>query len=611
MAGPRRWVFPLVTLSLSLFILGVAELALRAAWPAYRIPLFVETPVGGGKYVVANPRIAARWFTREARPPAPNPELLRRQKPARGFRVFVLGESAAQGFPWPRSGSFPRALTPMLRDALPHDTVEVITLGIAATNSFSMLDIADEVLARSPDAIVYYGGHNEYYGAYGAGSTINLPGGGGLTRVVLQLQRFALVRVMSLSIAKLQGSGPAAPDDVSFMGTVAGDRAIALDGSVFARGVAQYEDNLRRIVRRFRAAGVPVYLASVASNERDMPPFVAPKNAAARARYAAAVAALDAGDSAAARSGFSASRDLDVIRFRAPSAFVQVAKAVAESEGATYVPVAEAFAASAPAGIPGATLFTEHVHPTAAGNLLIAKQVLAAMSRVSPGRALDTTRLRPDAVYDVERALTVLDARIVAHRVEALVGRWPFVATDAQRDYFGEYRPANGLDSAAFFVAAGAKPWEITKLEWGQRRAAAGDIDGALEEFRGVQLDLPEFPIPWRLAGLALARAGREAEADEMLARADALEPSATLARIRGDLAARGGRWADAVDFYGKATRRAPADRELVYLQSVAQAMTGDTVAARETARRLLQMGPQSERQRAWVRALLRGRDDL
>ena len=142
MADRRRWLFPALALSLPFLLLGAVEGGLRLTGRGATPPLFVEAPVGGGRYLVANPQIARRWFPGDARPPGPSPELMRREKPVRGFRVFVLGESAAQGFPWPRTGAFSRPLAQMLRDALPGDTVEVINLGIAATNSFAMLDLA-------------------------------------------------------------------------------------------------------------------------------------------------------------------------------------------------------------------------------------------------------------------------------------------------------------------------------------------------------------------------------------------------------------------------------------------------------------------------------------
>lgn len=605
----RERLFLMVALLLPVLLFGAIELGARMLWREGASPLFVAAPVAQGRYLVANPRIAARWFPLEERPPGPSAELMRREKPVRGFRVFVLGESAAQGFPYPRTGAFSRALAPMLRDALPGDTVEVINLGIAATNSFAMLDLVRDLLVHAPDAIVYYGGHNEYYGAFGAGSSVRLPGSHGLARLYLSLQRLRSVRLASHLLARARrGSAPARDpaEEANFMGVVARDRAIAFDGPVFARGVRQYEANLSRIVRRFRRAGVPVYLASVVSNERDQHPFASPLNGGADSAFATAGVLLAAGDSAPARAAYARARDLDVIRFRAPAEFVEVAKRVAAAEGATYVPVAEAFAAASPGGVPGRSLFLEHVHVNAEGSWLIARTVMDAMLATSPkGRRLDGALLAAPEVYQRGRALTALDEQIVEHRLRALTARWPFVPAQEQQDHFGSYRPGNSMDSLAFAVAAGTKPWEVAKLELARREVAAGRVEAALVEYRGLMLDSPEFPLPWREAGEALVGANRTAEADAFLAEAFRLEPTVALARYRAELAGRERRWQDAAGAWQYIVGRSPNDSEAWYRLSLASALAGDSLAARSAAQRLVRIAPNQPAYREWVRLLL------
>lgn len=610
MAMRRERLFRVLALLLPVAFFALLEGGVRLVWRAGATPVFVEAPVGEGRWLLANPALASRWFASEARPPAPSRELMRREKPARGFRVFVLGESTAQGFPYPRTGAFSRALAPMLRDLLPTDTVEVINLGIAATNSFSMLDILDELLEHRPDAIVYYGGHNEYYGAFGAGSAVGVPGSDGVARFFLRLQRLRSVRLANHLIGKARRSGTAgAGADASFMGAVARDRAIALDGPVYARGVAQYEANLTRIVRRARRAGVAVYLASVASNERDHRPFSSPDNAAADSAFAAGTARLAAGDSSAARAAFARARDLDLIRFRAPSAFVDVARRVAAAEGAVYVPVAEAFAAQSPAGSPGRELFLEHVHPNAAGSWLIARTFLDRMVAEPPaGRRLEVERLAADHIYREGRALTAFDERVVHHRLRALTARWPFVPADSQGDHFGTYRHVDAYDSLAVLVAAGAKPWEIAKLEVGRLHEGRGVISEALAEYRGVALDSPEFGAPWRASGEALFRAGRFAEADSMLAVAMRLEPTVAVARGRAQIAAAERRWGDAVRHWQFVVGQSPNDPESIYRLSLALALAGDSTAARATAARLRGLRPTDPAHQVWVRMILSAR---
>ena len=609
----RERVFLAVALALPVALVGAVEAVVRNVWDGGVIPVFVDAPVGDGRYVMPNPRLAVRWFPGEARPPAPSPELMRREKPARGLRVFVLGESAAQGFPYPRIGAFSRGLGALLRAAMPGDTVEVINLGIAATNSFATLDIVDELSAYAPDAIVYYGGHNEYYGAYGAGSSVGIPGSPGVGRFFLRLQSWHTVRLVNQLVARARAraAAPANPEaaaaaDANFMGAVARDRAIEFGGRVYHRGVAQYEGNLRRVVRAARARGIPVYLASVASNERSHRPFVAAENAVADSVFGAATVALQRGDTATARDAFARARDLDQIRFRAPGAFVDVARRVAAEEGAIYVPVAEAFAAAAPGAMPGAESFLEHVHPNAAGSWLIARTVFAGMQASPPaGVAIAPVTPADEARYREGRGLTPFDTLVVSHRLRALTARWPFVAADAQGDYFGTYRPTDGYDSLAFFVAAGATSWEAAKMDVARRLEAAGDPGAALANYRSVMVDSPEFGAPWLASSELLVRAGRPAAADSVLAEAMSVAPTVAFAMARAQIASRDRRWRDAIRHLQFALSRQPTDPEVLYRMSLTSALAGDTLTARTMALRLARQSPTAPVHREWVRMLL------
>jgi hypothetical protein len=166
------------------------------------------------------------------------------------------------------------------------------------------------------------------------------------------------------------------------METLARNRDIPLDGEIYERGVKQFEGNLGRVVRAFREEGVPVFIGSLASNIRDQPPFPAPGNrgpSRAEGAFLDARQALRAGDFGRARSLYERARDLDVVRFRAPSAFNTVIRRVASATGATYVPVAERAAERTLSGAPGEDLFLEHVHPNRDGYALIASAFFEAL----------------------------------------------------------------------------------------------------------------------------------------------------------------------------------------------------------------------------------------
>ena len=47
--------------------------------------------------------------------------------------------------------------------------VEVVNLGITSIASFAVAQVVEDALVLSPDLVVVYTGHNEFYGLYGAG----------------------------------------------------------------------------------------------------------------------------------------------------------------------------------------------------------------------------------------------------------------------------------------------------------------------------------------------------------------------------------------------------------------------------------------------------------
>lgn len=609
--APRSRWFTVIALLLPLLLLGAIEGAARLFWRDGALPLFITAPVGQGRWLMTNPMVAARWFPELRSPPSPSVEFLLAEKPRNGFRVIVMGESAAQGFPYPRSGSFARLLRAALTDALPGRDVEVVTLGIAATNSYAMLDIVDEVIAQHPDAVLYYGGHNEYIGALGAGSSIRLAGSPSLTRFFVRLEHLRSVRMVNRIIAQnlakpaADRAGPADSASAGLMESITDGREIGLNSKVFDTGRRQYEENLTRIVDRLRDAKVPVYLASTPSNVRDQQPFAAAGNGPARATFSEASDALTQGDSVRAHTAFFEARDRDVIRFRAPTAFDSVVRRVAQAAGAAavhYVPIVEAFEARAAAGAPGSSVFLEHVHPNRTGTQFIAESFWKALRAAPPsGVVFDTTRVRSMAAYERAIEFSPFDERIGYHRIQAIVVRWPFVPLNQQGDYRGRYVPTDHVDSVAFFVSAGVTSWELGKLNVARYYDAQGDTAAAAEEYLGLANDQFMYAEPQRLAGAALLRAGRLAAADSQLAKAMAIEPTADVALIRARIASERRNWQLALVLLSDAARLEPTRADVLYQLSLAQALVGDARAARETALRLAQLHPEYPPLKAWL----------
>jgi lysophospholipase L1-like esterase len=595
-------VFMTITVLLPFILLGLLEIGLRLEHYGGDMSAFETPSVLHGLYKVPGENVGKRYFPQEQYPPSPPGDPFLVDKPAHSMRLFVLGESSAAGFPYPPNGTFARVLKDALTDVLPKDTVEVINMGMAATNSFTIADLAGDIIDQKPDAILIYGGHNEYYGALGAGSTESLGSYPSFVRLYLKLQNIKTFLLLRNTVNSVMGSirgGRSTKEieaDASRMESVVSDQSIKLGDDTYKRGVAQYESNLRYAIGKFRRAGIPVFIGSTPSNLRDIAPFgpnASPPDSTAAKEYAAARATLASGDSVAAATQFAKARDLDVIRFRAPGEFQPLVQKIAKETGATYVPAVEGFAAAAQYHIPGSDLFLEHVHPNQRGYVMLAQFFFDALRDAKfLGRPADLTRLASWDEYTRRMRLTPLDQLIAYHTIKTVTTRWPFVPVAKNQDYRGTYKPVDIIDSIAFNESRGGMPWAKAKMMAADIYAARGKTDSAVAEYDGLIRDEPGIEIAYRLAGRVLLLANQEARAKWYLEQAYTLQPSAATGFALGRIALKEKNLPSALALLQQTVQMSPNMAPALYELSLAYALSHDIDHARSVAIRLAQIAP-------------------
>jgi len=146
---------------------AATELFLEIADIPKSLKLFLkEKNSDGSIYIKTNPEIVKKYFFKsEFLAPSFHPEYFTESKAPGTFRIFCFGESALEGFPFPSGGSIPYFLKQNLSVMFPGTNFEVINLGITGINSFAVADFTEEAMDYSPDLLIYYMGHNEFYGA--------------------------------------------------------------------------------------------------------------------------------------------------------------------------------------------------------------------------------------------------------------------------------------------------------------------------------------------------------------------------------------------------------------------------------------------------------------
>jgi tetratricopeptide (TPR) repeat protein len=565
------------------------------------------------EYLVPNPELATRYFRTGAEAIRPGLQLFRANKAAGAFRIFVLGESSAQGFPFYNGGSFPRMLEQRLKRTFPGREIEVVNMGLTAVSSYTLLDLTGAVLQHKPDAVLIYTGHNEYYGVMGAASTRS----GALTRLYMRARHLRTVQLLENVFAGIAGGlGGGADRPRTMMEIMAAGKSVPLGSGVDRRGAAQFADNLGRILAQLRQAGVPVLVGTLASNERDQAPFISAvasrtDSTAWGAHYTRATAALQRGDTAAAlaaldqavrmddvaasaryararildargrhaeaRAEYLAAKDRDQLRFRAPEAFNRIIREQAARHGATVVDVQARLAAASPGGIIGNNVMMEHLHPNVEGYFLIADAFYETMRARRMIGAWD--RAVPAAQARVEAPVTAVDSLSGVILTRRLTAGWPFRPTTEANYAQADQPPADKYEALAQQSVTAQLPWLEALRREGELHLQDGDVVRAARTAEALAIALPYSASAALVTSRLWERAGNVPHGQQWLSEVERRDPTPQmLVSIANALVARGDR-AGAAQRYRRALSLNPGNPQLE-----AMAQTAERLPALERA---------------------------
>ena len=188
-------------------------------------------------------------------------------KPAHGYRMFVFGESAAQGDPDPTFG-VSRYLETLLRDRFPGTDFEVVCVAMTAINSHAVLPIARECARLDGDLWVVYMGNNEMVGPYGAGTVFGPQAPRRFfVRASLAVKATRTGQLLARILGRWFAPGAAAQKSWTGMNMFK-DHQLRRDDPARLRAYDNFAANLEGILQAARRAGVPVVLSTVATTSR-------------------------------------------------------------------------------------------------------------------------------------------------------------------------------------------------------------------------------------------------------------------------------------------------------------------------------------------------------
>lgn len=539
-SGRSPVAFYLIALLLPLAFFGLLEGSVRLLGLAPVEPLFVDGPPG---YLRPNEAVINRFFIHSSRAPRVSIDttFFKKDKSADAFRVVVQGGSSAAGFPYGKWASLAGMLSHRLKRSEPDREIEVISTAMSAINSYALLDFADEIIAIDPDAVLIYAGHNEYLGVLGVGSAYGAGRSPAYTRILLNLRRSHLFRAMQLAYgAVTRAPNSDAQQSGTLMARIARDRAIAYGSPVYWAGVEQFSRNLSALLGRYAKANVPVLIGSLVSNENGLSPFISeagnetslkalrelkpdaePAENSADGFFTIAQQLERAGSTAEARDSYRWARDLDALRFRAPTEMNQVIRDVAAATGATVVEVEAALTNASRNGVIGNSLMLEHLHPNLRGYFLLADAYFDSLIR-QPGEP--SWNEGPDrATAWQEIPVTEIDDLAAGYRLRYLKSDWPFqeqrqpVVIEPPRD------PAEQIAQAWFFGKIG---WQQAMQQALAHYQTVGELDQATKIAINLADAFPFESRPHYVSGRLLLATGQPQRALNYLATAVRMAPT-------------------------------------------------------------------------------------
>jgi tetratricopeptide (TPR) repeat protein len=273
-----------------LALLAGLELCLRAVGYGYPRTLFVQRNLDGRDMLVVNEHVARRYLhnPRHRKEFRPLPACIPLHKPTNTYRVFVFGESAAQGMCYEHV-SFSRMLDVMLNGRRDGWTYEVVNCGIDAIDSRVIREFVDEVCAYQPDLLILYCGNNELIGPFGPMSVSTRLGASApwFADARVRLSGLKLAQLAQAAVAALRPGTPEQEWSNTWV-RLRQRRQRVLGQADVAPALVAYTNNIRRMVSAAQQCGADLLVCTPVINLRDFPPFASAHNAALRADELAA-----------------------------------------------------------------------------------------------------------------------------------------------------------------------------------------------------------------------------------------------------------------------------------------------------------------------------------
>ncbi len=597
-ASKPKPVFYLILLLIPVLFFVLLEAGLRITGYGTDTRMWVE--LQNGKLGL-NPDVARRYFYNVKEVPQSIQDIFDAKKKENTFRVFILGGSSAAGYPYMPLGSFSRYIRKRLELVYPQKNIEVINIALTAVNSYTILDFVPEVLEQKPDLILIYAGHNEYYGALGVGSMESLGTSRTIVNLLLKLNRFKTVQLLRDVIQKSIGlfSGDVKNATGTLMSRMAQKQSIFLNSDTYKLGLEQFEGNMKDILSLITEAKVPVIISTLASNLKDLKPFISKSKdelPAANDIFNKAKVKYTEGKYEIADSLFRYAKDLDLLRFRAPEGMNKIINSLATKFNVPVVNIDSIFNSLSPNGIVGNNLMTDHLHPTLQGYQLMGKAFYESMVKnvYIPKENPQIKSLEvQDSITLTKFVFSELDSVIADYKIKLLKNDWPFTSPQNKKPLGLIIRPQNFRDSLALKFIMKEIDWQTAQMKMAEWYLKQKNFPKFHNQMVVLTTQFPHMLESYNRKANKLLQQKKYKEALSYLVSRYMIKPDAFSAKWIGIINLSKNKITDAVEYLEESLKFNSSDSQVLYNLAGAYSLQKNYGKALELINKCLEINPE------------------
>ena len=591
-----RWFYAVLVL-IPILIILLLEITLRLFNYGRIYDQWI--PMGEDKLTL-NPEIAYRYFYTTENVPSAGQNYFDAIKKENSYRIFVMGGSSAAGFPYSPNGSFARYLKKRFEIIYPHKKVEVVNIAMSAINSYAIRDMIPGVLNQSPDLIIIYAGHNEYYGALGVGSVETLGDTRFLVNTVIWLNRFKTFELLRAVINSITGliSGPVKIEG-TLMARMSQRQLIPYNSEKYISGINQFKDNLSDILAMTKNENVPVILGTLVSNLKDQRPFESYNSDEypdAKDVFNLAAIKLNQSNIVAADSLYRLAKDLDALRWRASEEINRTIEKLGKKFEYPVVKLDSALSTYSLNGIVGDDLITDHLHPNLRGYQIMGKEIFNAglSSKVFLLDSVKNLSFKAQDSITISRyQFTDLDSTIARYQIIILKSNWPYTDKKiSDEEKLTALNMQTFSDTLAYLVGKSELSWEAAHLQLAQKKLSLGDIESFYKEVDAAIDEYPFDSYPYEFTAMQLINLKYFDKAYPYLQELNKLKQSAYSTKWLGIIDLLNNKVDSAIGYLSSSMNYNASDAHVLYNLAGAYSIKKDYARALQLVNKCLQIEP-------------------